>query len=71
MSHDRFFSQHRLNVRRCPLITTGDAEMGFFSWHRQQTLAWQQRLGLDDYQLLWIAFFKGLVWGAVLTWWLG
>ena len=45
--------------------------MGFFSWHRQQTLVWQRRLGLDDYQLLWIAFFKGLVWGGVLTWWLG
>ena len=39
--------------------------MGFFSWHRQQVTIWQNRLHLDSYQLLWIAFFKGLILGRI------
>ncbi|MBL6696176.1 MAG: hypothetical protein ISP97_05790 [Luminiphilus sp.] len=45
--------------------------MGFFSWHRQQVTIWQNRLHLDSYQLLWIAFFKGLILGGlIIAWWL-
>jgi len=44
--------------------------MKFWAWHRQQTALWQQLLGLDHYQLLWFAFLKGLVLGALLTLWL-
>jgi hypothetical protein len=45
--------------------------MGFFSWHREQVVSWQRLLKLDSYQLLWIAFFKGLVLGALAVWLLG
>ena len=45
--------------------------MGFFAWHRKQVDYWQQLLKLDSYQLLWVAFFKGLILGALLFWWLG
>lgn len=44
--------------------------MGFWAWHRKQTTQWQQRLGLDAYQLLWVAFLKGVFLGALLTLWL-
>ncbi len=44
--------------------------MGFWAWHRKQTTQWQQRLGLDDYQLLWVAFLKGVFLGVLLTLWL-
>lgn len=45
--------------------------MGFFSRHREQVVSWQRLLKLDSYQLLWIAFFKGLVLGALAVWLLG
>ena len=44
--------------------------MGFWNWHRRQTELWQQRLGMDDYQLLWFGFLKGLILGILLTLWL-
>ena len=44
--------------------------MGFITWHRRQVDVWQKRLGLDSYQLLWIVFFKGLLFGILLTLWL-
>jgi hypothetical protein len=40
--------------------------MGFFAWHRKQVDSWQRILKLDSYQLLWIAFLKGLIVGALL-----
>ena len=48
----------------------GVTEMGFWAWHRKQTTLWQQRLGLDDYQLLWVALLKGVFLGVLLTLWL-
>jgi hypothetical protein len=42
--------------------------MGFFAWHREQVDSWQRILKLDSYQLLWIAFLKGLIVGALLFW---
>lgn len=49
---------------------TGGIEMGFWAWHRRQTALWQERLGLDDYQLLWAAVLKGVLLGVLLTLWL-
>lgn len=43
--------------------------MGFFDWHARQTIQWQQRLGFSDYQLLWVAWIKGVVFGAIIVWW--
>jgi len=54
----------------CSAVLT-EAAMGFFAWHRQQVTTWQNRLHLDSYQLLWIAFFKGLILGGlIIAWWL-
>ena len=44
--------------------------MGFWTWHRKQTTLWQERLGLDEYQLLWVALLKGVFLGVLLTLWL-
>lgn len=48
----------------------GVTEMSFWTWHRRQTTLWQQRLGLDEYQLLWVALLKGVFLGVLLTLWL-
>lgn len=54
----------------CSAVLT-EAAMGFFAWHRQQVTTWQNRLHLDSYQLLWVAFFKGLILGGLIgAWWL-
>jgi hypothetical protein len=58
-----------LEGKHSPVLT--EVAMGFFSWHRQQVTIWQNRLHLDSYQLLWIAFFKGLILGGlIIAWWL-
>ena len=44
--------------------------MGFFEWHQRQTEQWMARLHMTPYQALWLAWFKGLVLGAVVAWWL-
>ena len=51
-------------------VQRGRIDMGFWNWHRRQTELWQQRLGMDDYQLLWFGFLKGLFLGILLTLWL-
>ena len=48
----------------------GVIEMGFWTWHRKQTTLWQERLGLDEYQLLWVALLKGVLLGVLFTLWL-
>lgn len=66
--------QARVHYGRSKIVNTagreGVTEMGFWAWHRQQTTLWQQRLGLDDYQLLWVALLKGVFLGVLLTLWL-
>lgn len=47
------------------------AAMGFFAWHREQVDSWQRFLKLDSYQLLWVAFLKGLIVGALFSWLFG
>ena len=44
--------------------------MGFFVWHKRQTEQWMARLRMTSYQALWFAWFKGLVLGAAVVWWL-
>jgi hypothetical protein len=36
-------------------------------WHRNLITRVQRRLGLSDYQLLWISFLKGLALGALVA----
>ena len=40
-------------------------------WHRNLITRVQRRLGLSDYQLLWISFLKGLALGALVALHLG
>jgi hypothetical protein len=42
--------------------------MGFFAWHRKAVIVWQDKLTLDSYQMLWLAFLKGLVLGGLIVW---
>ena len=43
--------------------------MDFFDWHARQSRYWQQRLGFSDYPLLWVAWVKGVIFGAIIVWW--
>jgi hypothetical protein len=40
--------------------------MGFIKWHKNILEKAQETIGLDDYQILWIAFFKGILIGGLL-----
>lgn len=37
-------------------------------WHRDQTEYWQKKFNVDAYGLAWIAWFKGLVMGLLIAW---
>jgi|TARA_B100000035_G_scaffold98610_2_gene83646 hypothetical protein len=39
-----------------------------FKWHRDQTEYWQKKFNVDAYGLAWIAWFKGLVMGLLIAW---
>ena len=36
--------------------------------HKRLIVKVQQKTGLSDYQILWIAFAKGIIAGIVITW---
>ena len=38
----------------------------FFKWHRRQTEHFQKKFNLTHYEVMWIAFLKGLVMGLLL-----
>jgi len=40
--------------------------MKLIQWHKRQIVKWQDKLNLTDYQLLWLAFGKGLLIGIIL-----
>ena len=40
--------------------------MGFFKWHKRQTEWWKKKLKISDYVLMWLGFFKGLVFGLLI-----
>lgn len=44
--------------------------MGFVKWHTQKIDRVKSWLGLTDYQLLWIAWLKGLLMGGIITFYL-
>ena len=35
--------------------------MKIIEWHKRFNESWQRKLGLSDYQFLWLAFFKGIL----------
>ena len=35
--------------------------MKIIAWHKHYSKWWQRKLGLSDYQFLWLAFFKGIL----------
>jgi len=40
--------------------------MVFFDWHKRQTEWWKKKLNISDYVLMWLGFFKGLVFGLLI-----
>ena len=40
--------------------------MVFFDWHKKQIEWWKKKLNISDYVVAWIGFFKGLVFGFVV-----
>tara|TARA_Y100001968_G_C19422254_1_gene752407 strand:+ start:900 stop:1394 length:495 start_codon:yes stop_codon:yes gene_type:complete len=45
--------------------------MSFIKWHKNQVEKNLNMLGLSNYQGLWISFIKGLIFGAVIMWFVG
>ena len=41
--------------------------MGFVKWHKGILETYKQKLGLTDYQVMWIAWGKGLIIGGLLV----
>lgn len=39
--------------------------MGFFNWHKNKTEKVKNFFGFTDYQIMWIAFIKGLIIGGI------
>jgi len=35
-------------------------------WHKKYVSWWQEKLGISNYAIAWIAFFKGLIVGILL-----
>ena len=40
--------------------------MGFVKWHKGMLEYYKRKLGLTEYQVLWIAFFKGIIVGGLV-----
>lgn len=40
----------------------------FFLWHEDLTYKWIERLGINEYHAMWIAYIKGLIVGLLLWW---
>ncbi|MFT4575671.1 MAG: hypothetical protein ACI9SI_000582 [Polaribacter sp.] len=41
--------------------------MGFTTWHKSILQKVQKTTGLNDYQILWIAFLKGVLIGGLIV----
>ena len=41
--------------------------MGFIKWHKEILKNAQKITRLSDYQILWIAFFKGIIIGGLIV----
>ncbi len=40
--------------------------MGFVKWHKGMLENYKNKLGLTDYQIMWIAWFKGIIIGGLI-----
>mgnify|MGYP001160929272 CR=1 FL=1 len=45
--------------------------MSFIKWHKNQVEKNLNMFGLSTYQGLWISFIKGLIFGAIIMWFVG
>jgi len=41
--------------------------MGFTKWHKGLLETFKVKFGLNDYQIAWIAFFKGILIGGLIV----
>jgi len=39
-----------------------------FKWHKKQTEYWQKKFNIDSYAMMWLAWFKGLIMGLLIAW---
>ena len=37
-----------------------------FVWHKKLVKSWQEKLGLSNYLVAWISYFKGLIFGLLI-----
>ena len=45
--------------------------MGIIEWHKKYVKSSLHIFGLSNYQGMWISFFKGIIFGACIMWFLG
>ncbi len=36
------------------------------TWHKKLLQSWQEKLGLSNYLVAWISYFKGLIFGLLI-----
>ena len=48
--------EHSIQIRRRSMIET----------HKRQLERWQSKLGISNYGIAWIAFFKGMIFGVLV-----
>lgn len=41
--------------------------MGFVKWHKGMLENYKRKLGITDYQIMWIAWFKGIIIGGIIA----
>ena len=41
--------------------------MGFINWHKSMLESYKQKLGLSNYQIMWIAWVKGIIIGGLIV----
>jgi hypothetical protein len=46
----------------------GELTMKLFQWHAELIKRQQVIFGWSDYQVVWLAYLKGLITGALLCW---
>ncbi len=60
-----------------PLVLLERPEKYSFSWmlgmklidlHKRYIAWWQRKLGISDYALLWLSFFKGILIALLVIW---
>ena len=36
------------------------------TWHKKLVKSWQEKLGLSNYLVAWLSYFKGLIFGLLI-----